>query len=260
MIDIHCHLLPNIDDGSRDIESSIEQAGQMSGSGITRAYLTSHYFRGHYHYPRADYDTRLKELQQALDQHDIGLKLESGFEIFIQPGILKDIDEHHLTMGNSKYILIESELNGLPTDFYDNVYPLLRAGYKPILAHAERYVSIMKKPSRARELVDKNIYLQTNAGALLGQYGEKVRQTAWTLIDNGWTHFIASDDHVRMPYTNMQEAYELLSERIDDHTARLLTTDFPAYIESGDKLPYAYVQVRRPRHHHKRSWLKRLFD
>jgi protein-tyrosine phosphatase len=259
MIDIHCHLLPNIDDGSRDLDSSIDQARQMASGGIDKVYLTSHYFRGHYFYSREDYDARQAELQNALEQNEIGLSLDSGFEIFIQPGILQDINEKQLTMGASRYILIESELNGLPTDFYDNVYPLLRAGYKPILAHAERYVSIMKKPSKARELVDRNLYLQTNAGALLGQYGEKVRQTAWTLVDNGWTHFIASDDHVRAPYDTMFAAYELILDRIDRRTADLLTRDFPACLEHGEKIPYAYVQVHKP-HHHKKSWLKRIFD
>jgi len=259
MIDIHSHIIPNIDDGSQDIAGSIEQLKQMEKGGVSELYLTSHYFRGHYHYSREEYDDKKLVLEQAAKDAGIGIKMHSGFEIFIQPGIVEDIREKELTMANSKYILIESELNGLPTDFYDNVFPLLRSGFRPILAHAERYVSIMKKPSRAREFNDKNIYVQTNAGSLLGHYGDKVRQTAWILIENGWTHFLASDDHVRGAYQAMFDAYQLIAERIDEHTANLLCRAFPAMISANDKVPYTYVHVHRPRKHHKRSWYRRLF-
>jgi protein-tyrosine phosphatase len=258
MIDIHSHIIPNIDDGSQDLDQSLEQLKSMEAGGMQEVFLTSHYFRGHYHYSRAEYDAKKDALTQAAREAGIGLKLHSGFEIFIQPGIVEDIREKQLTMGDSTYVLVESELNGLPTDFYDNIYPLLRAGYRPILAHAERYVSIMKKPARARELNDRNIYVQTNAGALVGLYGEKVRQTAWTLIENGWTHFVASDDHVRGDYRVMFEAYQLIAQRIDEHTAKLLCNDFPAMICSGEKIPYSYVLVRRPRKHHRKSWLRRV--
>lgn len=259
MIDIHSHLIPNIDDGSQDLQQSLEQLKSMEAGGLKEVYLTSHYFRGHYQYTRAEYDAKIAELELAAGNEEIGVKLNSGFEIFIQPGIVEDIREKQLTMGDSTYVLVESELNGLPTDFYDNIYPLLRAGYRPILAHAERYVSIMKKPTRARELNDRNIYIQTNAGALLGLYGEKVRRTAWTLIENGWTHFVASDDHVRGTYKVMFDAYQLISDRIDEHTAKLLCVSFPAMIGANEKIPYTYVQVRRPRSHRRKSWLRSLF-
>lgn len=258
MIDIHCHILPNIDDGSTSVENSINQLRIMEQRGISDAYLTAHYFRGHYQYERRQYDEKLANLRQEAQRAALQIQLKSGFEIFAQPDIIDDIKAKSLTLGDSPYVLIESELNGLAQDFYANVYPLLRAGYKPILAHAERYVSIMRKPSKARDLIDRNIYIQTNAGSLLGHYGEKVRQTAWVLLENGWTHFLASDDHVRADYGAIFEAYDMISQRIDTHTADLLTKSFPASIESEDRIPYTYVKVQRP-HHHKKNWLRRIF-
>ncbi|HPF08908.1 MAG TPA: capsular biosynthesis protein [Candidatus Cloacimonadota bacterium] len=260
MIDIHCHILPNIDDGSDDSGKSIQQLRRMEEGGVSQVFLTSHYFRGHYHYSRADYDSKLSLLQTEARHAGLNIQLHSGFEVFIQPGIIDDIKEKSLTLGQSKYVLIESELNGLPTDFYQNVYPLLRAGYKPILAHAERYVSIMKKPSRARELNDRDIYIQTNAGSLIGHYGEKVRQTAWTLVNNGWTHFLASDDHVRMDYGVYFEACDLLAQRIDAKTCNLLCHDFPKAIALDEKIPYSYVIVHKSHHNHEsRPWYRRWF-
>jgi protein-tyrosine phosphatase len=258
MIDIHCHVLPDIDDGSRSTEQSIKQLKAMEQGGVSRVYLTSHYFRGHYHYARQEYDDKFAALSKAAQKADLKIELNSGFEVFVQPGIVDDVKEKSLTLGDSHYVLIESELNGLPSDFYGNVYPLLRAGFKPILAHAERYVSIMRKPSKARDLMDRNVYIQTNAGALLGHYGEKVRQTAWILIENGWTHFLASDDHVRGDYGAIFDACELIAKRIDRHTADLLCEEYPAKLNSEDKIPYSYVKVQRPRHR-KKNLIRRIF-
>jgi len=260
MIDIHTHLIPNIDDGSKDLDDSLKQLAKMAAGGVKRVYLTSHYFRGHYQYTREEYDQRFKQIAEKAKEAEINLDLQPGFEVFLQPDILTDIKKHSLTMGDSPYVLIESELNGLPNDFYNNIFPLLRAGYKPILAHAERYVSIMRKPERAESLSHRNIYMQTNAGSLLGMYGEKVKATAWTLVNNGWTHFIASDDHMRGTYFANFEARDEVERRIDNHTAHLLFHVYPAAIASQENIPYQYVHIYRPTHRHKRrNWLQRLF-
>ena len=259
MIDIHTHLIPNIDDGSKDSGDSLRQLTKMAAGGVKCVYLTSHYFRGHYQYTREEYNQRFSDLSAQVKQAGLNLELLPGFEIFLQADILTDIQKHSLTMGDSPYILVESDLNGLPNDFYNNIYPLLRAGYKPILAHAERYVSIMRKPSQAESLTKRNIYLQTNAGSLLGLYGEKVQQTAWKLVNNGWTHFVASDDHVRGDYQAFFAARDEVEARIDNHTAHLLFHSYPAAIAKNENIPYQYVNIFRPHRHKKRSWLKRLF-
>lgn len=265
MVDIHCHLIPNIDDGSNDLEVSLAQIRAMAAGGIRQAFLTSHYLKGHYEYSRQDYDSRLATLQEAARAEGLNISLHPGFEVFIQPNILQDVQSHNLCLGDSKYILIEADLNGLPNDFYSNVYPLLRAGYKPILAHAERYVSIMKSPKEARGLTERNIYIQVNAGSLLGGYGEKVRQTAWTLINYGWAHFLGSDDHARGPYGAYFQAVEMIRDQLDSHAAELITMIYPRSVVENVSIPYSYVYVHRPLHHsrhhrHKtKSLLKKIF-
>ncbi|MDD4310320.1 MAG: capsular biosynthesis protein [Candidatus Cloacimonetes bacterium] len=259
MIDIHTHLIPNIDDGSQDYGDSLRQLKKMAEGGIKSVYLTSHYFRGHYQYTREEYNRHFDQLSAQVVQAGINLKLIPGFEVFLQPDILTDIKKHSLTMGDSAYVLIESDLNGLPDDFYNNIYPLLRAGYKPILAHAERYVSIMRKPDQTESLSKRNVYIQTNAGSLLGAYGEKVKQTAWKLVNMGWTHFVASDDHVRGEYKAFFEARDAVEEAIDNHAAHLLFHVYPSLIAKNESIPYQYVHIYRPHHYRRRSWLKRLF-
>ncbi|MDZ4181697.1 MAG: CpsB/CapC family capsule biosynthesis tyrosine phosphatase, partial [Candidatus Cloacimonadaceae bacterium] len=225
------------------------------------AFLTSHYFKGHYEYSREEYDSRLSALSSAALSAELDITLHPGFEVFLQPGILADIEAKRLFMGSSDYVLVESELNGLPADFYANVFPLLRKGFKPLLAHAERYVSIMRKPEEAQELIEKNIYLQVNAASLLGLYGDKVRQTAWTLVENGWVHVLGSDDHVRSPYGSYFAALELLAEQTDDYTVELLSQKHPLAILENRRIPYRYVEVNRPRpRHRKKSLWRRIFS
>lgn len=262
MIDIHCHLLPNLDDGSKSPEKSLEQIRAMADGGISDVFLTSHFMPGRYHYKRKEYDDKLRQLRDLVQENKIKINLHPGFEIFLHPFSVKDIEKHDLRMGNSRYVLVESDLNGLPSDFYENVYPLLRAGYKPILAHAERYVSIMHNVHDAKDLIRKDIYIQVNAGSLLGLYGEKVRQTAWLLLRNGWVHFLASDDHAKMPYGAYFDAVELVKTELDENVANLLTQDFPGKILKNEIIPYKYVYLRsvpESRRRQKRSLWRRIF-
>jgi protein-tyrosine phosphatase len=117
MIDIHTHILHNIDDGSNDIDKSIAQLRIMDAGGIQRVYLSSHYFHGHYQYERSDYDLKLADLRQAAQKAGLKIDIQSGFEVFIQPGIVNDVISKSLFLGDSQYVLIESELNGIQLIF-----------------------------------------------------------------------------------------------------------------------------------------------
>lgn len=260
MIDIHCHLLPKIDDGSKSAEESLQQMRLMYEGGIRHAFLTAHYMSGHYEYDRQEYDAKLRDLQELAAANGIGIELHPGFEIYLHPNSLEDISRHNLVLGNSRYILVETDLNGLPEDFYNNIFPLLRKGYRPVLAHAERYVSIMQRPREAKSLIDLNIYMQINSGSLLGAYGEKVRQTAWVLVRNGWAHLLGSDDHVRAPYGSYFKALELLREDLDSRVVTLLAKDFPSMVMNDEQIPYKYVYINRHHSREKQGLWKRLFS
>lgn len=256
MIDIHTHILPNIDDGSQDLNKSIGQLQQMAKGGIKRVYLTSHYYRDRYDYSRAQYDAKLETLVKACPP-DVP-EILPGFEVYLQHGIVQQIMDSNLCLGDSKYVLIESDLNGLPMDFYHNVYPILHKGYKPILAHAERYVSIMKRPSEARKYIGLNVYMQVNAGSLMGFYGEKVKETAIRLLKEGWVHIVASDDHVRTQYGAFFKAWEWIAENIDETTANLLMREHPALIKENKKIPLNYVEIKRSPHRKRRNLLQKM--
>lgn len=259
MIDIHTHLIPNIDDGSKSLESSIRQLKLMAEGGIQHVFCTVHYMRGLYQFERATYRYKFAELAAEVKKQEIPITLHPGAEVFLIKGIEEDIKEKKLTLGESSYVLVESELNGLPPDLYNILFDLLHRGYRPILAHAERYVSIMGRTREVKALIDKGIYIQINAGSLLGGYGAKIKTTAWKLVNKGWVHIIASDDHVRQDYDAFFKAKQKIVDHIDLQTANLLTRDYPRMIIENKKIPYTYVTVHVPHRKRKLRWLKRFF-
>jgi len=255
MIDCHAHLIPNVDDGSTSLESSIHVLRQMAAGGVKSVICTSHYMKGHYQYKYENYLSRYRELEAEIKIQKIPITIYPGAEVFLTPGISDEIKSHKLTLAESSYVLIETDLNGLPRDFDKNMFDIVRHGYKPILAHAERYVSVMMKTRSVKSMIRRNIYVQINAASLIGGYGEKVKQTAWKLLHMGWVHLMGSDEHIKGDYTAFFKAIEKISEHVDEPTAKLLTQTHPNAILTNDLIPFDYVMVHRV---HKKNLVKRL--
>ncbi len=250
MIDCHSHLIPKLDDGSTSLEASVNQLKQMAAGGVSAVFLTSHYMRGKYQFSKEHYDALFKELVAEVKHQSIPITLYPGAEVFLIKGITEDIKQKNLTLADSNYVLVETDLNGFPLDFYANLFELLHKGYHPIIAHAERYVSVMSKPSEIEEYIEKNIYMQVNSGSLIGGYGEKVKSTAWKIVEKGWAHLVASDAHLTCDYESYFLARDKIIEHIDEYTAELLFQKYPQKILNKEKIPYKYVSVK---HSHRRS-------
>ncbi|MDD2331603.1 MAG: capsular biosynthesis protein [Candidatus Cloacimonetes bacterium] len=241
MVDLHTHLIPKFDDGSKSLEETLSQFKQMADGGIKHVFLTSHYMRGHYSYTRQEYMSRFNELESEVKHQNIDLDLHPGFEVHLHPGIENTIQSENLTLGDSSYVLVETDLNGLPVDFYHNIFMILHKGFKPILAHAERYVTVMKHSSEAKNLALHNVYIQVNAGSLTGYYGDKVKQTAWKLVNRGYAHFLGSDDHGRGSYEHFFQAKRSITNRVDSHTANLLCEKHGMKVVNNEKVDIKYV-------------------
>jgi protein-tyrosine phosphatase len=255
MIDCHAHLIPNVDDGSTSQESSIHALRQMSEGGVKSVICTSHYMKGHYQFKYENYLSRFRELEAEIKVQNIPITIYTGAEVYLTPGISDEIKANKLTMAESSYVLVETDLNGLPRDFYKNMFDLVRHGYKPILAHSERYVTVMTKTRSVKELIRRNMYVQINAASLIGGYGEKVKQTAWKLLHMGWVHLMGSDEHIKGEYSAFFKARDKIVAHIDEPTAKLLTITYPQAILSDDKIPFDYVMVHSER---KRNLVKRM--
>ncbi len=197
MIDIHCHLMPGIDDGSKDLKETIAMFENAYTSGVTDMILTPHYINGTKYNKDNETKSKLTEiLREALRRADIDINISFGNEVYIDDKLPELIASGKVsTLADSRYVLVE-----LPVGFVDKnagyVFFRLRSnGYVPIIAHPERYHYIQKNPEMVMEYVKLGCLLQGNYMSLLGKYGKKAKKTLKTLLKNDVISMLASDIH-----------------------------------------------------------------
>jgi protein-tyrosine phosphatase len=257
MIDIHTHILPGVDDGSPDLETSLQHLRLMQQKGVTGVFLTSHYMRNMFD---GDPETNRKihfDLQNKVKENNIDIELYTGFEIFLEPGIHEKIAEQQLSLNGTKYVLVETNMSGFTSELSQILYDLVRTGWKPILAHPERYADFKHNPMIAEEFMHKNILLQINSGSLLGSYGKAIQKTAWFLIEKGYAHFLASDNHCKNGNYDLAIALDEIRNNIDDHTAKLLSVINPQKVLNNEPIEFFYVKEIREK---KKGFFSRLFN
>jgi protein-tyrosine phosphatase len=243
MIDIHTHILHNCDDGSDSLELSIEQIKNMIDKGVTDIVLTPHYMNSYVQTDAIIINKRFEELLKITQNLEVNL--HKGGEIFLNQGIDDKIISRELCIGDTSYVLVETNMGELTPDIYEILFNLVRKGLRPILAHPERYNYIMNEPEIAEDFLHKDIYLQVNAGSILGIYGKKIEKTAWFLIDNGFAHFVASDNHCKTDEYILPLAIEVIRNKIDDYTADLLTQINPQKMLNNEKIKYFYLEKQK---------------
>ena len=239
MIDIHTHILHNCDDGSDSLELSIEQITNMISKGVTDIVLTPHYMNSYVQTDAKVINKQFKEISKATA--NMKINLHKGGEIFLNPGVEDKIDKE-LCIGDTSYILVETNMGEFTPDIYEILFKLVRKGLRPILAHPERYNYIINDPNMAEDFLHRNVYLQVNAGSVLGFYGSKIAKAAWYLIDNGFAHFIASDNHCKIDEYILPAAIEAIRDNIDDYTADLLSQINPQKMLNNEKIKYFYLE------------------
>ena len=242
MIDIHTHILPGCDDGSPDMETSMKKIRKMADAGIDGIVLTPHFIRNQYHNTSNVITGKFKKLKSQLKKENILLNIYQAAEVYLDSNIKKDIESEKLVIVNTNYVLVETNLTGFPSDFFDILYELVKSGYRLILAHPERYADIINDPSSAEDLVHRDIYLQLNAGSLIGHYGRSVKNTAWYLLEMGFTHFLASDDHCKSEDYSLPAAMDEIRKQIDDYTVELLTVINPKKMLNNEKIDLFYLE------------------
>ncbi len=197
VVDIHCHLLPGMDDGARSWEESLKMARIASESGINTVVATPHWIQGTVWEPNPDVvRKKVSELNELLRKNSIPLSVFPGMEIGVSENLVELVSSGRvLTLAEGKYVLVEVPFFSLPIGIEEVVYRLAGRGFFPILAHPERSRDIQKKPKRIRELVDNGALIQITAGSLCGCFGDNAKQCALELIELDAVHIVASDAH-----------------------------------------------------------------
>lgn len=196
MVDLHCHLLPLVDDGPASVEHTLQLAEQAVAEGVSQIIATPHLY--HPQFETEDVDVRLTvaELNVLLMQRDIRLKVYPGHEIRLTGDLIEEIKSGKaLPLADSRYLLIEFPSSGIPSYARQVFAELISDGYIPIIAHPEKNKAIIQNPQLLFELISNGAISQVTCASLIGKYGKDVQRFAVALLENGLAHLVASDAH-----------------------------------------------------------------
>ena len=195
-IDIHAHLLPGIDDGVQDIKESIETVEQFVNCGFTKLIQTPHFASDYFKNSNNKILSKLKVLQEAVKQHNIPVTIEAAAEYYFDYNFKEMVDqkEELLTFGNN-YVLIEFSSSFLPEKFFDVFFTLQTNGYRPVLAHPERYGYFAADFNIYEKILDKGVLFQLSLNSLVDGYGKQVTKTSQEMIKHNMYSFAGSDCH-----------------------------------------------------------------
>ncbi len=232
MIDLHCHLLPGIDDGSQDLEQSLEMARISAADGVSVTACTPHIFPGVYNNTGPDIRRRIAALQSELDAAGIPMRLVTGGDVHIAPDLVAKLKSGEaLSLNDSRYVLIEPPHHVLPPRIEDLFFNLLSAGYVPVVTHPERMSWIDREYDMLVRLVRSGAWMQITAGALVGLFGSAPRKWSERMLREGMVHIVASDAHgpTRRP-PRMGEAYAALISLVGQAEATNIVQNRPQAI------------------------------
>lgn len=224
MIDLHCHILPGIDDGSKSLEMSLAMARIAVDDGITLMACTPHIYPGLYLNNAVGIAAARDALQGSLDQHDIPLKLTTGADVHLVPGLLEGLRAGTVPcLHNTRYLLLEPSHHVAPPRFAESVFQLVAAGYVPVITHPERLTWVEDNFQVFVDLTRQGAWMQVTAGALTGLFGPRAKYWGERFLGDGLTHILATDAHSsgrRVPV--MSEARVIAERLLGREEAQLL--------------------------------------
>lgn len=233
MIDIHCHLLPGIDDGPPTVEAALALAQALVDDGVTTVVCTPHVFPGRYENWRSSVLDEHAKFQALLQEAGSPLKLLCGGEVRLTPEALELLARNELPflgeVNGYRTMLLEMPDGQVPLGALNFVRYLVAHKVRPIVVHPERNRGVMEKIERLRPMVEEGCYVQLTAGSLVGAFGERAQAVAVDLLERNWVHAVATDAHNlggRRP--RLREAAAWLTQRYGANTARELTVLGPA--------------------------------
>lgn len=242
MIDLHCHILPGVDDGPRDLEEALAMARVAAADGITAAAATPHVFRGVF--PPVDlgaFAALRGELAAAISAAGIELSLFAGAEAHVSHDLAAALRNHReaLTLGAGSCFFLEFPAEHVLPDVKAFIFSLTSEGFTPIVAHPERNAVFARRPELLCELEEMGVLAQINGGSLLGLYGAAVREAAVRFLGWNLVQVIASDGHdagTRAP--RLSEAVREAARIVGDSAAAAMVLDNPRAILEDREPPY----------------------
>ncbi|MGB2642093.1 MAG: CpsB/CapC family capsule biosynthesis tyrosine phosphatase [Candidatus Acidiferrum sp.] len=249
MVDIHCHILPGLDDGPDSFETSLAMAECAIADGITRVVATPHSSSEY----RFDY-LRVRSLRDEL-QVKIGsrLILATGCDFHLNPENLTALrgDPPRFCINQHDYLLVEFNEYSIPPSMNQTLHEIQLMGLRPIITHPERNTILRKQTERLARWVRLGCCVQVTAGSLEGVFGESAQKDAWRWLSAGLVHIVASDAHnSRRRPLKLSPAFELVREQCGEEKARAVFVENPMAVFEGRDLPHVFPlpeEIEQPR-------------
>jgi protein-tyrosine phosphatase len=233
MIDFHNHVLPNVDDGSKNVEMTISMLKSASAQGIKTIVNTTHLQHPKMENKNTNYEYIINIRDEVLDiaqRENIDIDIELAAEVYYLPNLCELIDHPLATFNN--FMLIEFPMIITPPEYENTFFQLILKGVTPILAHPERYRGFQDDVVKLQRLQEMGVVFQIDAGSLLGHFGKKTKKMAFEMLSKGYCHLIGSDAHNNAKRNFcLLEAYDIIKS---DQNVSILKKNSEAIL-LGDK-------------------------
>ena len=249
MVDLHCHILPGLDDGPATMEESMAMAESAIADGITHVVATPH-SSNRYFFDFADVRRLRDELQAKAGDR---LNIATGCDFHLNPENLESLrkDARQFCINQRNFLLVEFSEYSIPPSMDQTLHEMQLAGLQPVITHPERNGILRSRPERLTKWVRQGCFVQVTGGALTGVFGTGSQQDALRWIGEGLIHFVASDAHnTRGRPLRLQPAYNVVVDRFGEEKARALFQDNPLAAFEGRQLPHVPEvadELARPR-------------
>jgi len=193
--DIHSHLIPGIDDGSKNMEQSIEMIERFIDLGYTKLITTPHIMSHRFPNTRAILEEGLEALKKELQTRDLDIEIEIASEYYLDETVMELVEKRDIMTFGKSYMLFEMSYVQPLHHLEEMIFEIKVAGYTPVLAHPERYLYMHKDFSKYERLKEKGVLFQVNIPSLGGYYSKSVQKIAKKIADAGMIDFVGSDAH-----------------------------------------------------------------
>lgn len=209
-VDVHSHLLAGIDDGVKTLEEAAEIILQFQQMGYRKVITTPHIMSDAYRNTPEIILPQLDALRAYLSEKNITMEVEAAAEYYLDADFMTTLQsgKRILTFGQN-YLLFETNFISEPLDLKEFIFLASTKGYKPVLAHPERYLYLYDNMAKLQDLLDRGVLFQVNISSITGYYSKQVQQLAFKLIDRGWVHLLGSDCHHLQQAMLTQKAQEM---------------------------------------------------
>lgn len=208
--DIHSHLLPRLDDGVQSYEESEDVILHFQQLGYKKLITSPHVMSDTYKNTPEKILARLAKLRKYLESQEIDIQIDAAAEYYLDEQVFKMVENNQkmLTFGKN-FLLFETNFLNEPFNMKEFIFLATTKGYKPVLAHPERYAYLQNNIEKAEDLLDRGVLFQINISSITGFYSKIVQTTANKLIDRGWVHLLGSDCHHLQHVRLVEEAQQL---------------------------------------------------